>query len=368
VKARKVPSRKLILLAGGLAMDFDTFLVTVYSIVDDLCKEYIALYKPKRPGRGPEVSDSEVTTLSLLREWLGPASEREFTSWARSYLAAYFPRILSQSAMNRRVRDLGPLLCALGPLIEERLHRELGVNGVYEALDAVPVPLMCICRGKHHKLFADEASIGQGGSDKAWYYGVRLLLAVSNTGGITGFVVGPARSKEQWLAEAILVWRRDKHMKVPGPEELREYLGESHKKGKPLLAGPGGPVALSTGVGEDKGLPYLADQGFRGQGWNKHWLGDLGATVLTKDIFGGLAKEVKDRLSREFSRLRQVVERAITGLGECFGLRVRRMRTYGGVIARLGAKVAAYNMRLYLNLSLGYPAFSHLNPILNPLG
>ncbi len=344
-------------------MDFDTFLITVYSIIDDLYQEHILSSRPNRPGRHPVLSDVEVLTLTILRQWLSHLSEREYTRWAKDYLGRYFPYILSQSAMNRRMRSLTLILCALGPLIEERLRREVR-SPTYEVLDSVPVPLMAICRGQKHKLFGDEASIGQGGSDGGWYYGVKLLLAVTSDGVVSGFVVGPARSREHWLTEAILTWRVDKRREVATPEELGTVLGESHKKGKPLLLGPGGPVGPSAGTGEATGSIYLADQGFRGSSWNRHWLEEFRARVLTKDQFLREPVEVRRRISRQFSRLRQVVERAIGGLVDSFGIKESRARSYAGLLARIGAKVAAYNLRVILNHHLGLPTFAHLNPLL----
>ncbi len=43
-------------------MDLDTFLVALYTIVDDLYQQHVAGTKPVRPGPRPTVSDSEVLT------------------------------------------------------------------------------------------------------------------------------------------------------------------------------------------------------------------------------------------------------------------------------------------------------------------
>jgi hypothetical protein len=71
-------------------------------------------------------------------------------------------------------------------------------------VDTVPVPLAMLCRGKHHRLFANDAAIGRGGSDKHFYYGAALLLAVSADGVLTGFVAGPASTEGRWLLDALL--------------------------------------------------------------------------------------------------------------------------------------------------------------------
>ena len=45
-----------------MTLDLDTFPVTLYTIVDDLYWAHYAHLKPQRPGKHPELSDSEVLT------------------------------------------------------------------------------------------------------------------------------------------------------------------------------------------------------------------------------------------------------------------------------------------------------------------
>ena len=60
-----------------MPMDLDTFLVALYTIVDDWYQQHMAGAKPVRPGPRPVVSDSEVLTLALCGQW-GGRSERAF--------------------------------------------------------------------------------------------------------------------------------------------------------------------------------------------------------------------------------------------------------------------------------------------------
>lgn len=90
-----------------MELDLDTFLVTVYCVCDDLYRQQFAAAKPARPGPQPELSDSEVLTLAVLAQWQPRNSESAFVQYAATHWRAYFPRLLSQEAFNRRVRDLG---------------------------------------------------------------------------------------------------------------------------------------------------------------------------------------------------------------------------------------------------------------------
>ena len=186
-----------------MTLDLDTFLVALYTIVDDLYQQHAAPAKPRRPGPPPTMADSEVLTLALCAQWWG-TSERAFLRYVAHHWRAYFPRILSQSAYNRRCRDLAGVLVAFIPLVARALQ---AAQAAYEAVDTVAVPLLRRCRGRSQRLFADEAAFGRGGSDKDWYYGCKLLLAVTPGGVVTGFVLAPANMADRWIADALLCWR-----------------------------------------------------------------------------------------------------------------------------------------------------------------
>ena len=50
-------------------MDLDTFITTLYVIVDDWFREKGMAEKLKRPGTRPEMSDSEVLAVALAGQW-----------------------------------------------------------------------------------------------------------------------------------------------------------------------------------------------------------------------------------------------------------------------------------------------------------
>jgi hypothetical protein len=264
-----------------MELDLPTFLSTLYTLVDDLYKTHLAPHKPVRPGPAPQLSDSEVLTLALLAQWQQDRSERAFLRLVAHQWRAYFPRLLSQSAFNRRARDLAGVLGVLGPLVSRQFGPHLVEPAAYEVLDGVPVPLLHRCRGNRHRLFANEAAVGRGGSDKDYYYGVKLFLAVNAPGLITGFVFGPANTEEHWRADALLRWRQDPTAPVPTAAALAPLLDPLPYHQRPRQ-GPTGPVLPALAAGAPAPGPYLADCGLRGTSWVRHWPRDYGATVLTK--------------------------------------------------------------------------------------
>ena len=254
-------------------MDLDTFLVTVYCMVDDEYQTKFRALKPVRPGHRPEMSDSEVLTLATIAPWWHDWSERDYLASVGRHWHAYFPRLLSQSAYNRRCRDLGAVLCELST----QGGKELNGRVPAEIVDAVPVPLMRRGRGRCHRLFACEADIGRGGSDHAWYYGVSLLLRVTPQGVITGWVSGPASTEGRWLAESLLRWRTDPPLPAAALADLQNQLPPSHHRPR---TGPHGPLRPAQAAGTP--VTCLAgDAGFRGAVWQHHWQQAYGATVVT---------------------------------------------------------------------------------------
>lgn len=335
-----------------MELDPETVLTAVYCLVDDLYRTVFAPLKPVRPGPAPVLSDSEVLTLMVLAQW--QPSERAFVRSVRRHWRDYFPAMVSQSRFNRRGRDLWGVLCALGPRVARELAAVLG-EGAYEAVDGVPVPLMRRCRGERHRCFADEAAVGRGGSDRTWFYGVKLVAAVDAHGCVTGFVLVPAATEEHWGAEALYRWRADSTAGAPTAPELAPVLGPAHRQ-RGQRVGPTGPIGPRCGVGQPSGTPSVTDGGYRGRDWHAHWRATWNTTVLcTTDVPWG-------PVMRPLASLRQVVETAFSALTDTLRLAFPRARTRWGLWTRVGAKIAALNLARWLAHAAGLPRLALPNP------
>lgn len=341
-------------------MDPDTFVTAVYVIADDLCREEEGRSEQKsRRGRRPKLSLGEAVALALLAQWHHTGSERAFIRFAAHYWKGCFPA-LSQSAFNRRMRKLGGVVSRMAVLAGRRLAELYGgadVEGVgYEAADGTVVSLMRRCRGEKGRLFSrEEAWIGRGGSDKEWEYGIRLFATASPHGGVTGFAAGPANTGERWLAERVLSLRHGPGSPQPSAEGLAKALGPSHHGGR---KGPTGPLWPGEGAGEKGAGVYLADRGFKGEAWQKHWHEDYMALVITRAEEPGSTLTPSQLRSR-----RQVVETAFHILKDCLGMNRVRARTMAGLKVRIGAKIAALNVALLINRTFGLRPFATFNPI-----
>lgn len=322
-------------------LDVETFLTTVYVLVDDLVNQPGALCAapaPQERGPDPALSASEVLTLALFAQWGLFASERAFYRYAERHLRPLFPRLPDRSQFNRHLcRQVGRL-AALAYAVARRLEstlrtlRRAGEPCPYEVLDGMGVATRNLQR-RGGGWLGQIATIGRC-TRLGWYEGVYLLTAVTPEGVLTGFGVAAAHVKDQLVADTFF---RVRHTPDPRLPEV-------------------GPP-LADGV-------YLADTGFEGRGWHAAWDHEAGALLLCPP-------KAHDRRSRapwtraerrSFAGLRQIVETTHARLLDSFGLDRLRPHSLAGLRAHLAAKVAAFNVACWLNRGQGRPllAFASL--------
>ncbi len=297
-------------------MDLDSFLVSLYVLVDDWWRASHHSSTPPRPGRPVLLADSEVLTLAILAQWPRFRSERDFWRFAQAHLRRYFPDLCSQGQLNRRIRALEPQMRAL----QQAFARELSEpsSAVYRVLDTTLVPAIVRVRASRKGLFCGQATFGRSASKTEWVYGFKVALAVDPVGVVTAFFLAPAASDERPIGDAL--------------------------------------------VASDRHEAYLADKGFAGMEWERHWLEEYGALVAaTPKNNDRRAWSKKDR--RWAAGKRQIIEGVICQLKDFFGLERHRAKTLGGLLARLAAKVAAYTCAQRINGSLGRP-LRHLADLL----
>jgi hypothetical protein len=288
-------------------LDLDSFLISLYVLVDDWWREHHPPSARKKPGRPALLSESEVLTLAILAQWPRFRSERDFWRFASSHLRSYFPALCSQSQLNRRVRTLEPELRALqGDLAQTLTDPAAG----YRVVDTTLVPAVVRVRACRKGLFAGQAAFGRCRSKTEWVYGFKVALMVDPEGVITSFGLAPANRDERPIGDALLA--------------------------------------------QDRYDLYLADKGFSSLAWERHWLEDYGALVAaTPKDNSRRAWPKEDR--RWAASKRQVIEQAISELKDFFALERHRAKTLGGLLVRLAAKLAAYTFGQRLNSLLGRP-------------
>jgi hypothetical protein len=304
-------------------VDSDTFLTTLYVMIDDFCKSHLP--PEHRCGAPASLTRSEVLTLALLSQWQRFPSERGFYRYAQRHLRGAFPTLPDRSQFNRLLRQQQAALVTCSLHLVQRLSAP---PCAYEVLDATAVPTRD----------AKRRGLGwlPGMADIGWsnrlggYEGVYLLLSVNPVGVITGFGYAPASTKDQPLAETFLAARYQPH---------------------PRLSSVGAPAQG----------PYVTDKGFEGTAWHHHWRHAYGAAVICAP-----KRNSKRPWSRAWRRwlasIRQIVETVNGCLHHVFRLNRERPHDLSGFGTRLSAKVALHNFCIWFNEQLGRPhlAFADL--------
>ena len=104
-------------------LDADTFLTTLYVMVDDFCKA--KLPAEVQPGPKASLSRSEVVTLALFGQWGRFASERDFFRFAQQRLRAAFPTLPNRTQFNRLLRRHQAAIVAFDLSLREETDLEL---------------------------------------------------------------------------------------------------------------------------------------------------------------------------------------------------------------------------------------------------
>jgi hypothetical protein len=323
-----------------MELDLKTFLTTLYVMTDDLYVSSILPQMPVTGGPAPKLSDSEVLCLGLAAQWRAGVpwhSERGFVRFAQKHLRAFFPQMTSQSAFNRRLRRLWGAFI----LLQQAVVQALAAQHVCEVIDCVPLRLARGARSFQPKRLAELARRGKGGTD-GFFYGCRGLFAVTPDGLVTGWTLAAGNGQDRWLAELLFSARTG----VP------RLVGPRQSHGSRRVTPPSEWVGPVQSAGPTFAGPIVSDRGDYGDFWQPHWQAAYGVTVLTPPA------APHQPAWRWFSRLRQVVETAFAHLDHVFALSYPQAHTQWGLLTRVAAKVAAYNLGLALNRRLQRPDFA----------
>jgi hypothetical protein len=304
-------------------VDIDTFLITLYVMVDDFCKSRLPI--EIRPGPEASLSRSEVVTLAIFGQWQWFGSERGFYRYAQCHLRPFFPNLPTRGQFNRLMRHYRDDIGAFSLYLVELMQAQ---DCPYEALDSAAVPTRDVKR-RGVGWLPGEADIGWS-NRLGWYEGFHLLMAVNPVGVITGFGFGPASAKDQPMAETFFVLRQQ-----PNPRLL--------SVGKPALGS------------------YVVDKGFEGKEAHQRWWLCYGAAVICPPKRNSKHPWPKP-WRRWLASIRQIVETVYDKLHNTFRLNRERPHDLTGFQARLSAKAALHNFCIWLNEQLGRPrlAFADL--------
>jgi hypothetical protein len=298
----------------------DAFLTELYVLIDDWNKAQPPL--PPVPGPAPALSTSETITLAMTGQFAGFASERDFWRYAERHWRGHFPTLPDRAQFNRAVRRLRDRIAMFGVAVA-RLVTDAPCP--YEIVDGTGIATRNLKR-RGLGWLPGEATIGQC-TRLGWYEGVRLLLATTPAGVITGWGVGPANTNDRRLADTFLMARAT---------------------AEPALPSVGVPLADT----------YLADKGFAGIVWETRWRAEYHAVVIAPPEQSH-RRRWPAAWRRWLAGKRQIVETATDRLLTAYGLARERPHALSGLLARLGARIALHNVCCYFNHRAGRPLLAY---------
>ncbi len=330
-------------------MDLDTFFTTLYVLVDDWYKGEIAAHMSRPKAGKRKMSDSEVLTVALAGQWrIGVPwqSERGLVRYLLAHGRGWFPGMLQRSAFNWRVRHLWRALVQLQQKVAALLQNS---QDVFECVDSLPLPAFSpgqATREKGHWLW--QSRLGRD-AHGGWFWGDRLLCASSRAGAVTGWLVGAADIQDRWLMEAFLSARAgEPRLQEP---TRRPRAGKAGHTPPPL-----GFIGAWTAVGVGTGVPYLADRNFNGLRWARHWLAHYQARVVTVPPANAKQQPAWSvAWQRWLAQHRQIIETVFARLDQVFQIKRLQAHSRWGQYTRIAAKMAAYNIGLFINRSLHRP-------------
>jgi hypothetical protein len=130
------------------------------------------------------VTDAELVCLAVAQVLLRYDDERHWLRAAAARIGHLFPRLLSQSEYNQRLKSAAPLMEAA---LRWLAGHTPGSAEMLRLMDGTPVPCgQSVVTAKRSDL-AGDAGYGYCASHSRFYWGTRLMLIVTCDGTVTGF-------------------------------------------------------------------------------------------------------------------------------------------------------------------------------------
>ena len=288
-------------------MDRDTFITSVYYLVDNEYKKLCLVYRVRHAGFAPELSDAEVMTMEICGEYFKLHTDKDLYDYFAQHYRHFFPKLADRSSFVRHAANLWQFKAEL----QRRLTRwsEQATDPV-QPIDTLPLPVCTYTRARRDRCFTGHADYGYCDAKDLHYYGFKLGLRISRCGMITHYSLLAAR-----------------------PHDINhlEQLVEGFRGIAPA----------------DKGFIDLALQQQLAQ--------EHGVHVVTARKKGMKAALYPWGLVKTCGRWRKLVETVGSHLTERFGIHRTRAHDLWHYQHRLIRKILAHTVAVFLNLQLGRP-------------
>jgi hypothetical protein len=176
-------------------MDLNTFIVTVFCMIDDWLKE-----QPQLRERGPQptLHDSEVLTIEVVGAFLGINTDKGLFTYFRRHYGSWFPALcrVHRTTFVRQAANLWMVKARLW----HHLLTDIDFDPAVSLVDSFPVPACRFARAYRCRRLRGFAAFGKDEVAKQTFYGLRAHLRVCWPGVIVGFSLAPANIHELHVA------------------------------------------------------------------------------------------------------------------------------------------------------------------------
>lgn len=178
-------------------LDLNTFMVTVFCIIDDWLKDK----KLRQRGPRPTLEDSEVLTMEVIGEFLGMDEDKAIYTYFRRHWADWFPGI-AQVHRTTFARQSANLWLVKQQLWEHVLS-QIDYDPTISIVDSFPVPLCRFARANRCKLMPEAAAYGYDDLARQKYYGFRAHVRICWPGVITAVELTPANVHDLFVVDPL---------------------------------------------------------------------------------------------------------------------------------------------------------------------
>lgn len=288
-------------------LDAATVLVTMFTRIDDFCKQ---VDRRKKPRPVEKLSNSELITIALFSELSGKNSDYEQVNFTKQWLRNYFPNMIDRSQYNRRLKSITGLINHVRVEILNDIILEISDIHI---IDSTPLPVITFQRACYTPLFP-EANFGHCAAKKMTYFGFKLTLVTDLQGIPLHFDLMPANMSDNQITEEMLSF-------------------------------------------SSKNCSVLGDKGYLSK--------EVQEKLLVESNINLIVPKCKNQKDREpkgerilINRFRQKIEIINGLLKDIFSIEKIYAKTLTGLIAKIFKKITAFTLGAYLNKLFGRDALN----------
>jgi hypothetical protein len=130
-------------------MDRDTFITSVYYLVDNEYKKLCLVYRVRHAGFAPELSDAEVMTMEICGEYFKLPTDTDLYDYFAQHYRHFFPKLTDRSSFVRQGANLWQFKAEL----QRRLPILSGqATDPVQPIDTLPLPVCTYTRARRASL------------------------------------------------------------------------------------------------------------------------------------------------------------------------------------------------------------------------